>query len=182
MNIILGKKTGGEHRQQHITLKEYVRSRDNHTCQICGRPGEQVDHIIPWAISHDSSLGNLRILCLPCNLAHRRRRRDARPDAILWWQQIEDEYKEGGGLVEKYYSVTVKWGAIPQVDHQEILKSFPQNTILANLPFDTGDHLTYYVPIINHVVAVSAKEPNAPTLQIDCIRYTRFHGGWLRTN
>ena len=67
-------------RYQHLGLKfkgetEYkrkIRERDNYTCQLCGEPGYDVDHIIPWHISHDSSESNLRVLCHPCNLIGRR--------------------------------------------------------------------------------------------------------------
>ena len=57
--------------RQSEELKEFVRKRDNYTCQLCGEPGWQVDHIIPWAVSHDSTLANLRTLCRACNTATR---------------------------------------------------------------------------------------------------------------
>lgn len=62
---------------QRKTYKDKIRERDNYTCQLCGQPGREVDHIIPYAISHDSSPTNLRCLCKACNLATRRQRYDA---------------------------------------------------------------------------------------------------------
>lgn len=65
------------HYSQHLDFKERIRKKFKHTCQICGRRGSrEVDHIIPWSISHDSSEANLRVLCKPCNLSLRRPRID----------------------------------------------------------------------------------------------------------
>jgi len=58
--------------RQHTKFKNVIRERDNHTCQLCGEYGDQIDHIIPWAISHNSYPENLRVLCLKCNLSLRR--------------------------------------------------------------------------------------------------------------
>ena len=88
---------------QHLGLKfkeetEYkrkIRERDNYTCQLCGRPGYDVDHIIPWYLSHDSSESNLRCLCHQCNLIGRRNtlptgsRRSIPLDE--WEQYLKDE-------------------------------------------------------------------------------------------
>lgn len=49
-------------------LEDQIRQRDNHTCQICGLPGEDVDHIVPLEISHNNDPSNLRVLCRVCNL------------------------------------------------------------------------------------------------------------------
>ena len=57
---------------EQLNYKNSIRERDNHTCQLCGGPGHDVDHIIPWHISHDSLPGNLRVLCHRCNLIGRR--------------------------------------------------------------------------------------------------------------
>jgi len=70
---VKGRKiTGGRCYRQSRYVKEYIRERDNYTCQLCGGPGYDVDHIIPWHISHDSSPSNLRVLCHRCNLIARR--------------------------------------------------------------------------------------------------------------
>ena len=82
---------GGKAYRQHQSLKTFIRERDNHTCQLCGGPGNIVDHIIPWAVSHDSSLTNLRVLCCACNLATRRQRKDARPTLDEWEHNIRME-------------------------------------------------------------------------------------------
>ena len=73
------KQRGGSAYRQHQTLKEFVRKRDGYTCQACGEPAKDVDHIIPFAISHDSTLSNLQVLCRACNLAKRRKQKNARP-------------------------------------------------------------------------------------------------------
>jgi 5-methylcytosine-specific restriction enzyme A len=46
--------------------------RCNHQCQECTRQvtgaGDIIfDHIVPWEISRDSSLGNCQVLCLTCD-------------------------------------------------------------------------------------------------------------------
>jgi len=58
---------------QQTAYKERIRERDNYICQICGKPGYDVDHIIPFYLSHDSTEANLRVLCHPCNLINRRK-------------------------------------------------------------------------------------------------------------
>jgi hypothetical protein len=49
------------------------RQRCNRQCQSCTRhvtgAGDiEFDHIIPWEISHDSSLGNCQVLCIDCHV------------------------------------------------------------------------------------------------------------------
>jgi len=87
------KQVGGKAYRQHQSLKKYIRERDNYTCQICGQEGWIVDHIIPWAISHDSTIPNLRVLCHACNLVLRRRRKDARPTLERWFADLDAELK-----------------------------------------------------------------------------------------
>ncbi len=41
-------------------LRRLVFERDNRTCQNCGDPGTEVDHIIP---GFDDDLSNLQLLC-----------------------------------------------------------------------------------------------------------------------
>ncbi len=65
--------------RQNLKYKNMIRDRDNHTCQLCGAPGDTVDHIVPFAVSHDSSPTNLRVLCRSCNLATRRKPKNASP-------------------------------------------------------------------------------------------------------
>ena len=62
----------GIKRSKQKEYKDLIRERDNFTCQICGGPGYDVDHIIPFHISYDSSPSNLRVLCHRCNLKSRR--------------------------------------------------------------------------------------------------------------
>ena len=90
---------GMNYRQQR-NYKESIRKRDNYTCQLCGNPGRDVDHIIPFHISCNSSPSNLRVLCHSCNLIGRRytlpegkRKRIAIAD---WYAYLERELlKEG---------------------------------------------------------------------------------------
>jgi len=76
---------------QRTEYKNSILERDNRTCQICGKPGYEVDHIIPWAISHDSSRSNLRAICVKCNRAMRLPRTDSRLPLSEWYNQIEAE-------------------------------------------------------------------------------------------
>ena len=85
------RQVGGKAYRQHTSLKNFVRQRDNYTCQLCGGYGDIVDHIIPYAISHDSSLSNLRVLCRRCNLATRRPRESSSLSFNDWWAYIESE-------------------------------------------------------------------------------------------
>ena len=72
---------------QRTQYKRSIRERDNHTCQLCGKEGHIVDHIIPWAINYDSSEGNLRALCRRCNLATRRKPFNTNPyDTLDKWR------------------------------------------------------------------------------------------------
>ena len=76
---------------QETEYKNKIRARDHYTCQSCGQPGREVDHIIPWAISRDSSETNLQVLCLACNLAERRERKDAAMPESEYWRYIANE-------------------------------------------------------------------------------------------
>ncbi len=53
--------------KEQLEYKNGIRERDHYTCQLCGQPGRDVDHIIPYSISCDSSESNLRVLCHSCN-------------------------------------------------------------------------------------------------------------------
>ncbi len=77
--------------RQHQAYKDRIRERDNYTCQLCGEEGWQVDHIIPFAISHDSSEENLRVLCRKCNTDTRRPRKDARMPYDEWIEWVKSQ-------------------------------------------------------------------------------------------
>lgn len=96
MSFVDGSKTkGGKAYRQKESLKDLVKWRDNFTCQICGWSYPdvtiEVDHIIPWAISHNSTPDNLQVLCVECNRLTRRPRYDASLPLDEYYQQFEDE-------------------------------------------------------------------------------------------
>ena len=53
------------------SIRAGILARDGHRCQLCGRPANEVDHIIPLADGGSDVEGNLRALCRACNLARR---------------------------------------------------------------------------------------------------------------
>lgn len=70
---------GGRAYRQKQSFKEFIRQRDNYTCQLCGHhPSYEVDHIIPFAEGGLSTPENSRILCSLCNRQTRRTRKDTR--------------------------------------------------------------------------------------------------------
>lgn len=79
--------------RQRRKYKNSILKRDDFTCQVCGGSAQEVDHILPWAISHDSSESNLRAICIECNRRLRRPRSDANPFATLedWYQYLSNE-------------------------------------------------------------------------------------------
>jgi 5-methylcytosine-specific restriction endonuclease McrA len=87
------KQRGGKTYRQHTSLKKAIREQAGYKCALCGGYGDQVDHAIPYAISHDSTLSNLRVLCLPCNLSLRRQRSDANlfPTITVWFDYLQSE-------------------------------------------------------------------------------------------
>lgn len=78
---------------QETAYKEQIRQRDSYTCQLCGMPGRDVDHIVPYNVSHDSSEDNLRVLCHRCNLIGRRQRKNTNPFKTIddWYDYLERE-------------------------------------------------------------------------------------------
>ena len=76
---------------EQLNYKNSIRERDNHTCQLCGGPGRDVDHIIPWYISHVSLPANLRVLCHKCNLIGRRPQYNRRLPLDQWADMIRTE-------------------------------------------------------------------------------------------
>lgn len=50
------------------SVKRRVRARGGGVCVMCGSDDRvEVDHIIPWSISHDDSEENLQLLCFTHN-------------------------------------------------------------------------------------------------------------------
>jgi len=68
-----------------------ILERDGHTCQLCGRPADTVDHIQPAAYGGDDSPENLRALCRSCNASL-----GARVRADLAAVRRANTYREGG--------------------------------------------------------------------------------------
>jgi len=75
---------GGKTYKQATTYKQAILERDGHRCRLCGcgmgevcnlhyAPVSQLDvaHIEPWAVGRNSTPGNQRVLCHPCNVRER---------------------------------------------------------------------------------------------------------------
>ena len=77
--------------RQSEEYKNQIRERDHYTCQLCGDYGREIDHIVPFAVSHDSSPDNLRTLCKPCNLATRRQPKNAAMPVDDWFEYLKGE-------------------------------------------------------------------------------------------
>ena len=68
-------------------LADRIRARDHHTCQSCGAPGHEVDHIVNVKAGGTNNPENLQTLCRTCHwrktraegLAARRARSNTRP-------------------------------------------------------------------------------------------------------
>jgi 5-methylcytosine-specific restriction protein A len=60
------RRTGN---RQWRNTRAAILSRDNYTCQLCGEPATQVDHITTAANHGTDEHSNLRAVCQPCNQA-----------------------------------------------------------------------------------------------------------------
>ena len=69
--------------RQWRTTRARVLNRDNHTCQLCGQPADQVDHINQVAADGPDTLTNLRAICGPCNQARNRKDQQPTGHAVL---------------------------------------------------------------------------------------------------
>lgn len=70
-------------------LAHRIRHRDHHTCQTCGNPGTEVDHIVNVKSGGTDHPDNLQVLCTPCHssktqqeAAAARRRRSGKRGAM----------------------------------------------------------------------------------------------------
>lgn len=68
------KSSAGQRALMTSRLREYIKKRDNHTCQICGLSTRdeknlllEIDHIIPISKGGLSTEENLQTLCWKCN-------------------------------------------------------------------------------------------------------------------
>lgn len=88
------KIRGGCAYRQHTSFKNFIRNRDNYTCQQCGKPAHEVHHIIPYAVCHESTPDNMCVMCRRCNLALRRQPGNARPTLNDWFDWLADELRQ----------------------------------------------------------------------------------------
>lgn len=64
----------------------YLKERDGRKCRGCGtRHGLTRDHVIPWARGGNSTVDNLILLCLTCNVL----KDDLLPHEPGWPPQLE---------------------------------------------------------------------------------------------
>lgn len=78
---ILGGGYPEQERQLSATVRAAVIARDNGRCQLCGQPGNQIDHIR----GSSSNLDNLQLLCRSChNLKTRASMVRVTPDSPDW--------------------------------------------------------------------------------------------------
>ena len=67
--------------------------RDGYTCQRCGRPGFEVDHIRPiWKGGPTLDTANLQVLDRGCHIAktRRERQRPIGPKVAAWKRLVAD--------------------------------------------------------------------------------------------
>jgi 5-methylcytosine-specific restriction endonuclease McrA len=48
-------------------MRQAILKRDDHTCQYCGQPGNQIDHIIPISKGGEDHETNMATACATCN-------------------------------------------------------------------------------------------------------------------
>ena len=48
-------------------MRQAILKRDDHTCQYCGQPGNQIDHIIPISKGGEDHETNMCVSCATCN-------------------------------------------------------------------------------------------------------------------
>lgn len=48
-------------------IKAAVLERDNYTCQYCGEPATEPDHVIPRSVGGTDAMSNLVASCVTCN-------------------------------------------------------------------------------------------------------------------
>lgn len=79
------KRTGRRWREHTVPR---VLRRDGGICHLCDQPGaDTADHLIPWSISHDDTLANLRAAHRMCN--------QIRGDRSITWARAEIARRRG---------------------------------------------------------------------------------------
>jgi len=64
---IRGTRTDRGYGWKWEKIRERIIERDSGMCQVCFRPGNQVDHIIPKAKGGTDEPENLRCICKSCH-------------------------------------------------------------------------------------------------------------------
>lgn len=79
-----------------------IRRRDKRTCQLCGKPGWQVDHRIPVAAGGTDDDTNLRVLCDGCHQAKTQAEAAAGRARHSRWREPEEHPGRLAGHTTEY--------------------------------------------------------------------------------
>lgn len=89
-------------------IAQRIRERDQFTCQICGRYGNSIDHIIPRSAGGGDEEWNLQCLCTPCN--------SAKGGRNIINEPLEQNSSKGGFFSGAKPPLTLSWFNSPQND------------------------------------------------------------------
>lgn len=70
-------------------LRDSIMQRDNYTCQCCGKPATDADHIKAYSKGGETVESNLRATCHWCNMLNIER--EPVPTDTEWLAQIQAE-------------------------------------------------------------------------------------------
>ena len=93
------------HHHKHLdgrrwqAVRKVVFRRDNQRCQVCGKPGFEVDHVKPMHQGGDPwALDNLQTICRQCHIEKTRkenRKKPLSPERQEWRSWLENFAKSG---------------------------------------------------------------------------------------